>query len=119
MPTIEVARKQLLALSKLQEDLSPCDPMRFSERHFSHARYLISILPREPKIYPNYGKSILFTYGDSDDYLEFELFEDATIGMFYKTSKDNYTYQKTTIYQLANFFKYFFPEEMKNECSAG
>ena len=116
---IDTAQTQLYMLQQIQSDLNPGDPMRFSERHFSHAKYFLSILPEIPNIYPNPGKSLLFSYGNSDDFLEFELFEDGSIGMFYKTSKDDYKYQRSSIYKISSFFKYFFPEEMKNESSAG
>lgn len=116
---ITLAHQQLYKLAQIQDFLSPEDPLKFSERHFSHAKYLLSILPKVPNIYPGSNKSLLFSFGNSENCMEFRLYEDASVEMFYKTSKGNYVFQKSTLYEIPNFFKYFFPEEMKNESSAG
>lgn len=116
---ITAAKRQLYRLSQLPPnwDMNGC--RKYSERILSHARYLLAKLPKVPNIYPNSDKSLLFSYGDSDNFLELELFEDSTVKVLYKNTKGEYKIQNTTVNRVSDWFKYLFPEETKNESSAG
>lgn len=116
---ISAARMQLYRLSQLPPDWDANGCEKYSDRIISHARYLLSKLPKAPNVYPGSNKSLLFSYGNSDNFLELELFEDSTIRAFYKTMNGEYKIQNTTVHRIADWFKYFFPEETKNESSAG
>lgn len=114
------ARSQLFRIIQISNDMEPMNPMKYSNRHISHARFLMDTMPAAPKVYPKFGKSFLFSFGDSSSqFVELELFEDASIRVFYKGRDGRYCTKDISIYSAVDFLKKIYPEGLFNESSAG
>lgn len=103
------AKLQLYRISQLPNDWDAHGAPKYSDRHLSHARYLLSILPEVPKIYPNPGKSIQFTYGNSSTefFIELELLEDSSVCLFYKNHDGEFISRTTSIHKAPLYVSEF------------
>ena len=114
-------RMQLFRLSQLPDNWDSHNSPPYSGRHISHAKYLLSKLPLYGlNIYPNPGKSILFSYGNSDmGCTEFELFEDGVVRSFYKNKAGKYEVKLISIFEAPALIKKIQLEELVNaSCSS-
>lgn len=114
------ARSQLFRIIQISNEMEPRNPMKYSNRHISHARFLMDTMPALPNIYPKFGKSFLFSFGNSSSqFIELELFEDASVRAFYRRRDGKCSTKNMSIYSVADFLKQFFSEDFYDESSTG
>lgn len=112
MPDLTKARSQLSQIMLISRSSEPDSELRFSDRIFSHAKYFLDRMSVAPNIYPKFGSSLLFSFGNSSQkFLEFELFEDSSVNMTYQKTPETYATRTLSMYSAIQFLEDFYSDE--------
>ena len=63
---------------------------RFPKEHLDTVTEILKKLPVQPSVFPTALESVQLEYEEKDKYLEFNIYENNQLDIYYESSKDSY-----------------------------
>ncbi len=82
--------KKLEKIAKLEDNWNDNGAKRFPKEHLDTVTEILKKLPVQPSVFPTALESVQLEYEEKDKYLEFNIYENNQLDIYYESSKDSY-----------------------------